>query len=87
MMNMYDGKEEIVEIRETRGKLCGLQITNGRSERNVFQWPRFTNIRNEGNTLPMADIRKAAWALVRPASTATGGRWWNGMNRPEINCY
>jgi hypothetical protein len=35
----------------------------------------------------MADIRKAAWALVRPASTATGGRWWNGINRPEINCY
>jgi hypothetical protein len=42
---------------------------------------------NEGNSLPMADIRKAAWALVRPASTATGGRWWNGMNRPEINYY
>jgi hypothetical protein len=35
----------------------------------------------------MADMRKAAWALVRPASTATGGRWWNGINRPEINCY
>jgi hypothetical protein len=35
----------------------------------------------------MADMRKAAWALVRPASTATGGRWWNGINRPEIYCY